>query len=193
MSTILKALKKLEERKASEGKRRGDIAWDILREGDRHERPVRLSSSWLIITVALALSLVMVLWWIYPSPRVDSSAEVSGVVKVAPTVPTAQPRSIPVPTAHRDPAEVSPASHTDKVQPVPLAATQPSSPPVGVPLVVSGIAFQDAPEARMAIVNDLPVMVGTVIEEVVVERIEEQQVVFSRQGQLFTVSLTDEE
>ena len=38
MSTILKALKKLEERKAADGKRQGDIAWDILRE-DSTKRP----------------------------------------------------------------------------------------------------------------------------------------------------------
>ncbi len=58
MSTILKALKKLEERKASQGRRQGDIAWDILREppqpATRGGVSLRAGLGALLLVVAVA-------------------------------------------------------------------------------------------------------------------------------------------
>jgi general secretion pathway protein B len=56
-------------------------------------------------------------------------------------------------------------------------------------LVLSGIAFYAERDARLAVVNDLPVMEGTVIEGAVVEEILADRVRFSREGRAFEVVL----
>jgi len=184
MSTILKALKKLEERKASEGQRSGDIAWDILREEQRSAQLEIRWKLWFGGAAGLLSVLLLVLWSLYPRTEpgkslngVQPDAVVSGPLREAtPEQPQRMPETMKRP------------------RPVSAAQTEVRSELVAVPsdlhLSVTGIAFQADAEARMALVNDLPVMVGTVIEGVVVERIEERQVIFSRLGRRFAVSLS---
>jgi len=185
MSTILKALKKLEERKASEGQRNGDIAWDILREQGRESERL-LSWRWWLPGVVIILVVALGLFWSTYRPlhnrdqrlttapssslieRPAASEEVSSQLPVATSLPPARP--------------VVPSS--------PPIAIVLSPIPADLKLSVSGIAFQEAPEARMAIVNDLPVMVGTIIDGVIVEQIEEQRVIFSRSNVRFAIPLT---
>ncbi|MBE0599431.1 MAG: general secretion pathway protein GspB, partial [Desulfuromonadales bacterium] len=56
-------------------------------------------------------------------------------------------------------------------------------------LVVSGIVYLDDPEARLAVVNDLPVMLGTTIEGATVVEILSDRVRFRRDGRFFEAGL----
>jgi general secretion pathway protein B len=56
-------------------------------------------------------------------------------------------------------------------------------------LVVSGIVFQPDRQARLAVVNDLPVMEGTVIEGARVEEILADRVRFAWEGRTVEVEL----
>jgi len=183
MSTILKALKKLEERKAAEGRRQGDIAWDVLREEPRRSVSNRSGGLLLLGGVLIVLLVGLVVWTAWP-PREGTAVDI-------------EERSVPRPpiTPSRDaglvpPPPVAPRAQAPPVQARP-AVDAPSavSQPETAHLTVSGIAFHDDQESRMAIVNDLPVMTGTVIEGFVVERIETDRVEFSRQGERFVVPL----
>jgi hypothetical protein len=58
-------------------------------------------------------------------------------------------------------------------------------------LVVSGIAFQGDRAARIAVVNDLPVMEGSLVEGARVEEILSDRVKFSRDGKMFEVPLQE--
>ena len=56
---------------------------------------------------------------------------------------------------------------------------------------VSGIAYRTEREERLAVVNDLPVMEGTVVEGARVEEILADRVRFSSAGRSFEVELGD--
>lgn len=188
MSTILKALKKLEERKASEGRRRGDIAWDILREpSPRSSRKLPLLSVLLIAVAGLVL-LVFVLRFYAPIETVGgTSAEPVPALEVP--VPDPDQHNVePEPDASQPAAPVANAPVVQSAAPA-ASRNRPATDPA-VPLKVTGIAYQGDEESRLAIVNDLPVMVGTVIDGYVVERIDAGRVVFSRHGELITVSMS---
>jgi hypothetical protein len=58
-------------------------------------------------------------------------------------------------------------------------------------LVVSGIAYQGDRGSRIAVVNDLPVMEGSLVGGARVEEILSDRVKFSRDGKLFEVPLQD--
>lgn len=184
MSTILKALKKLEERKASEGQRNGDIAWDILREQGRDNERL-LPMRWWIVGVATFLVAMLLIFWVTFRPLQTGDQRLTTVPSVSsamhPAISEEVPPQLPVETSPPSarPAVAVPASSPGELSPV----------PTDLKLSVSGIAFQEAAEERMAIVNDLPVMVGTVIDGVIVEQIEEQRVVFSRGNMRFAIPL----
>jgi general secretion pathway protein B len=74
--------------------------------------------------------------------------------------------------------------------PATVAASVPASVPADAPpLAVTGIAFNSDPESRMAVVNGLPVMPGTIIEGVKVEEILPDRVRFSGGGSVFEIFL----
>lgn len=190
MSTILKALKKLEERKASEGQRNGDIAWDILREQGRESEQLLPWRWWMIGVVTFLVIVLLIFWFTYRQlqPRDQRLTTMpSSSTSVRPAVPKEVPPQLPVktspPPVKASPPPVRPAEPTPspgELSPI----------PADLKLLVSGIAFQESAEARMAIVNELPVMVGTVIDGVIVEQIEEQRVIFSRSNVRFAVPLS---
>jgi general secretion pathway protein B len=60
-------------------------------------------------------------------------------------------------------------------------------------LVLSGIVFQPDRQARLAVVNDLPVMEGTVIEGARVEEILADRVRFAWEGSTLEVGLVEQE
>ncbi len=203
MSTILKALKKLEAEKASRGERTGEIAWDILRGEPRR----RTNVLWLgggLLGLALLGGGGVVLWWggaenisqevaqtsvpatLLP-PEAAVAREAQAPAQVHPPEvdsPSVSPRSRP--------AEGQPPARAAAKAPKPLPTAQPQTPagPVSRPVLhLTGIAFQEEKSARLAVVNDLPVMVGTVIEGALVEAIHPDRVVFSFRGERFSVSL----
>lgn len=55
--------------------------------------------------------------------------------------------------------------------------------------VLSSIVYHEDPDARLAVINDLPVMLGTAIEEAVVDDIFRDRVRLSQNGKSFEIRL----
>jgi general secretion pathway protein B len=226
MSSILKALRRLEEDKAARQDAPVDIGRDIL----RRPRKARRSAPGLILALVVAGGLLTagaaaILFHADGRPSVggpdivlpaeqaaaspQSTPQPPEVAEVAPPAPNRpllanEPEVIevrmaspPVASANRPPAPPRgpPAAAPEPpMPPAPLPSADPApSAPVETAaapqLVVSGIAYQPDPQGRLAVVNDLPVMQGTVIEGVSVEEILADRVVFSREGSRFEVTL----
>lgn len=199
MSSILKALRKLEEEKARRQDGSPDIARDILKRGPRRHQASPWGATVLVSVLVLAVGILAY-------TRFENRA-VSG----PPSQPVVTPlASVPVPTTPA-PEGAAPASKEKRQQAAPSAKVKKAdvaikrvSPPpapeplpaVGKPvevslprLTLSGIAYQDRAEARLAVVNDLPVMEGTLIKGARVEEILRDRVRFSLAGRRFEVSL----
>ncbi|PLX86150.1 MAG: hypothetical protein C0617_01975 [Desulfuromonas sp.] len=226
MSSILKALRKLEQEKARRNEGQVDIARDILRSAQRKRR----AFPWpLLLGFCLLLGVGCVGAWHLFGPEPPSAAPVLhrsepvtpqgragsppetvsrevGAVRTLPAVtapsepevvevkiedlrpasavvPSAPSRTEPVPS-------VEPTVATEGVAPIPaqivtrvpvvpdenvqataaraaaesLPEVEPSEGSHASGLVISGIAFGENPLARLAVVNGLPVMEGTVVE-----------------------------
>ncbi len=67
-----------------------------------------------------------------------------------------------------------------------MAVSEP--PPVDLP-VLTGIVHQESPESRIAIINDLPVMEGTLVEGYQVVSIDPDRVLLSKDNAEFTLRL----
>jgi len=184
MSTILKALKKLEENRAADGARQGDIAWDVLKEPPRLSR--RSSRAALLGSLMVAAPLVALVWYLSGDTHKPSVISAESSREQAPL--RAEPLSSPVAVTKEDTSSAVPhvENPVSNIVNTPGAASPAST---GSQLAVSWIDFQVDPSARMALVNDLPVMVGTLIDGFVVERIHADRVDFSRQGVHFSVPL----
>lgn len=239
MSSILKALRKLEEEKADRREGAPDIARDILRPSRR-----RRTVSWrgpaavagVVLLVAFAGFALLPLTGSssapeLPSPPVDSVAvpadsvanprplarEPEPIILVQampaepPGIPSVPPQIVPaavMPTAPEPPVATGPpaVSSTDPETmptiPAAIPAMAAPPPPVSAPeqlpeesepaveepdpaLAVERIIFHPEADARMAVVNGLPVMQGTDIEGATVEEILPDRVRFSRDGRMF--------
>ncbi len=234
MSSILKALRKLEEEKVARQGGSFDVARDVLRlpsrrpPGHRSFLPVGIFLGILLVGVSAFLisshfAGKTVVEGMAASPAVASGpAERPTVVlpAVAPDEPTmsvtattrptkepevieeVMPREIPAFPGGRAAIDIpkisgenaAPASQaispdSAKAQGRPIVPAELPVPAPAQSLVVSGIAWQKDPEARLAIVNGLPVMVGTAIEGTVVEEILADSVRFSTAGRMFEVPL----
>ncbi len=202
MSSILKALRKLESDKSAMGEGSVDIGRDILKRSYQvpEERPrgvILIAVG--VITVVAGLGAV----WIF---GLDSPVEnrPQAVPQVVESVPVAAPESvvtlalpatdIPLPRL-KQPARVSGVGNKQSVagaesapSPLKSTASQPGALPAGMvipELLVEEIVYQADPGARLAVVNDLPVMEGTMIDNVQVVEILPDRVRFSVQGILF--------
>jgi len=224
MSSILKALKKLEEDKAERLDAPVDIGRDILRQPRRVKRSANIPALALALAATLAIAAgvlaVVILKTDKPlgveinseppamaapaivrqsTPAVPEQPPVKKepeVVEVKmPPPPTVAGKTQAVPTRFPN-AEKSAKTSAPKTPPGPAPAAKQPSPAV-VPslpmphLAVSGIVFQADRQNRMAVVNDLPVMEGTVIEGAVVEEILSDRVRFDREGTKFEVKLKE--
>ncbi len=157
MSSILKALKKLESEKSQRDELSTAVASEILRSS-RVQR--RSSVPAILATVLFALAIGAAGYFI----ALDRSGE------------------------HREPTDRSPAELAEP-SPVPKDRSV-SSPPPASPLPrLSGIVYQQDPGSRLAIINDLPVMVGTLVEGYDVRVIYPDRVVVSKGGAEFTLFL----
>lgn len=214
MSSILKALKKLEQEKAARSEPSVEIARDILRS-----TPMAAKSNWvpmtLVVGVVLLVGLGNAFWALSPSKTlpVIVSEPVASVMPPAPPQPISAPVAEPAPpvpvasaAAPSEPTEVR--IETVEVKPLPkvkapklVAKTAPRAQTRNVPshalqpevvfpkLALSGIVYQDEAEARLAVVNELPVMAGTMIAGAVVEEIQRDRVRFSYKGKSIEVQL----
>lgn len=222
MSSILKALKKLEEEKARQKGVQVDLVQNILRGEHRSGE----TSSWRLPLLVLGLLLaggllgMLAVNWLGSSPPLPEPAPIvyasppqgaealpapvasapqpaasppviaPTVQEIAPSPAVAEPVTTEPPSARKAPfvaEEQTPAVDS-------AADTSPSAPaPAAEPeqLRVSGIVYQDDPEGRIAVVNDLPVMQGTPVAGAVVEEILPDRVRFSRDGHSFEVLLQE--
>lgn len=209
MSSILKALRRLEEEKSARREGNMDLARDILRLPGRrrHARP-----SWFLpaggvsaIVLAAVAAFALLRTPEAPPPAIRGAAPVAPQVSIpapppAPDAPVpvkaskpAAPAALPAGMLRHLPAEEavveeriddpglpSAAKIRASAPKRPAAKSLPPLPPLPPrpadrsaaaaakperpALRLSGIVYQDDPEGRVAVVNDLPVMKGTSIE-----------------------------
>jgi general secretion pathway protein B len=197
LSSILRALKKLEAEKARTQGGQIDLARDILRPAElRRQSPLRIPVLvTLLILVGGLVGMALMFWVENPAPRLPLAVESSPPVPAASVQPMETSADVPIaPPAPRASALPPVAEVVSPVAPnLPAASETPALPalPVHPRLIISGIVYQDDPESRIAVVNDLPAMTGTRIEGALVEEIRSGSVVFSYQGQHFEVFIKD--
>jgi len=112
-------------------------------------------------------------------------------------VPAPQIKSVPIPAAKSPPAskDEQPSQSTVKkgeYRAVRQAASLPESSqklPAGVVLAVTEVFYQEDAANSMAVVNDLPVMVGTFVDAAVVSDIRPDHVIFTIDGEKYSVPL----
>lgn len=162
MSSILEALKKLEKEKLHRDEISTAIASDILKSGRKKKTTAWHIPLALFLFVVAGGSAAMYLLSIQSAPDAD--------IKQPPIIVPSQEQTRPSTPMPR--AEVA----TQSVQPPDLP-------------LLSGIVFQQQAEARMAIINDLPVMEGTVIAGYTLQQILPDHVVLVRDKQSFSLFL----
>lgn len=210
MSSILKALRRLEEEKARNSNAAPEIAASLLRSHVRRSGVPRwLWPTLLVVGGAGILILLFFSFWrplpaeqdvvepISPpaSLAVKESAGGGGVVIIEEVIDHRRPILQP----SRPVAAKAPAS-------APLAVPRKSSPPVrsvqdssAEPTVsrievrqapvVSAIAWQEESSARMAVIDGLPTMNGEMIGSARVLEIQRDRVLFAEDGASFAVLL----
>jgi len=199
MSSILKALKKLEEENARREGGATDIARDILRISPRKKQ-----SPWLLPTTTVICALFLACSFLLmrtsedaplytESPRLKDPALPSQVAphRTQDRVVVSQPEGSKPIARDTAPREMITKSDTRLPEPAaPPVVAPPKSPSPLLPnLVVTGIAYQDDRQSRMAIINDLPAMEGTHVDLALIEEILPDRVIFSFEGRMFEIPL----
>jgi general secretion pathway protein B len=217
MSSILEALKKLEEEKATRRSGMGNLAGKVATTGRRS----RQTPVWLLPGSMLAVAIVSVLLTYFAMHGISSrSSEQSTAKKSQDTAPIQEtrlpPMGIPVTDApdHRQPVlppekktsgisthppvtitgKASPAPHASAMKelpssPVPAKSLSENAVPPPPALIVTGIAWQKDNVNRMAVVNATPVREGGIVDGAAVKEILPDRVRFSLNGKEFEVSL----
>jgi general secretion pathway protein B len=168
MSSILKALKKLESDKPHRDELSTAVASDILRTSRRRKKHIVLPVAVCCVAVVLITA---------------------GYFLAAKTIPVQPERGAEKTASFPDKSPVDTRS-----QQMPVVK---SLPPVQTAPVVenlprlSGIIYQSSPEDRLAIINDLPVMEGTLVADFEVRSIYPDRVILQRGNSEFTLSLKE--
>jgi len=211
MSSILKALRKVEEEKRATSHAAPDF-----RSAQSNSAPRTKPFLSLLSGMILGVSCVLVVYFLLSDERTKTPPQPEQVVQqpVKVTEPQAlqlEQKTIPVvvmqsePVAAIQPARkhikptVEPSAQAAvsvpvagaKANPAPVTASRPDvtskkypesaieqALPEGVTLVVSEIFYQDDAANSMAVVNDLPVMVGMPVDNALVSEILPDHVVF---------------
>jgi len=166
MSSILKALKKLESEKSQRDELSTAVASDILRSSRRG----RASSLSVIIAGVIVAVILVAMSGYFIATRVPNADRTAA--------PVAEPR------VAQSPAIPAVQSRPDR------AETVRSVPSINLP-ELSGIVYQDNVESRLAVINDLPVMEGTLVEGFLVKSIQPDKVVISQNGTEYDLRLRD--
>jgi general secretion pathway protein B len=216
MSSILEALKKLEDEKAARQSGAGHIAGKVVKSGRRAKpRPKWILPAGMAAVAAIAvLSTYLLMGGMSnhsgttPSPPSMQRQPESGGTVQRPE-PTAPPAAIPSATIHagrKRPPTPSPSTTPAGEAPAPAAANrlpqgeaalpvkpvpplQPAAAPGHPVLQVTGIGWQKDNANRMAIVNGRPVVVGNVVEGAKVEEILPDRVRFSIGGRSLEITV----
>jgi len=217
MSSILKALKKLENDRSLSKPNHQRIDDKILQDGSS----ARLSRT-AVALIAIALFVCgSAATYVYMKRTVsDEAARQSTHFRTAsdsqpqnrvitpPVLPptSASPRLSPKATALsglQDHVPMDPAKASNAKQPAKSAELAPEidSKPVAAPspapkgvvsrpvLTINGIAFQDGGSENLAVINGITVSSGALIEGVLVEEIQKDRVRFSQGGEKFEIIL----
>lgn len=209
MSSILKALRRLEEERARKSHAAPEIAASLLRSGVRRRSP----SPWIwpaVITAVAALAAAL-LWSWRPAPLAN---QIVTPIASPPTISRAvtagrggeiiieevmdQRRPVLLPPVHSQVVSVPAPLPVEINQPPQGAETGISTPsktnkPATAFIekrqnpVVSAIAWQEDSSARMAVVDGLPVMTGESVGTARVQEILRDHILFTEAGMLFTV------
>jgi general secretion pathway protein B len=198
MSSILKALRKLEDEKSDLGEGSVDLARDILKRSyeEHRSRPI-----WWLVALLTAVLLLVAGWRLF-FPSEDARQQkvlvvqpTEQTIQAVPVIDNAPPQQLqPVVVMPSRPAETAKKHTTTSVEQNPsVAAEEQPGPPIAavvtsivIPdLIIEEIVFVADPSARLAVINDLPVMQGTDIEGARVVEILSDRVRFEFQGVRF--------
>lgn len=228
MSSILKALKKLEDDKAARRPDELKIDAEILRS----DNSPRVSTAVVLLVSVLLIAGGSGVTYMYmkpdkapeftkpdsPAPSRQSQAPVAAAPAIkaeqlpaaVEVVPARQHSSVKTESARPYqtpmPARTAPAAepHPRPVQPVVVSkpvervktTLSPSPAPLSTTSVkvvpalrVNGIAFNDGGADSVAMINGMPVSIGSVVEGVHVEEIHKNRVRFSYNGEMFEIPL----
>lgn len=207
MSSILKALRKLEEEKAAMGTGGVEIARDILKRSStgrgKNYGFSLIAALFLGAIVATGIGFLILarppksdLAEITPTPVLPGLSQHDAANSHSSEAET----PVPAPSSLPPVLSISPASAPEtppSVVDIPPRQSLPLEPAAktagGLPyLRLSGIAFRQNPAERIAILNDLPVMQGTSIEGAQVIDILPDRVVMQWQGQEFQLRIESE-
>jgi general secretion pathway protein B len=212
MSSVLRALKKLQHDKASRKPDPTDIDLEFLRSPAPAPRRSPLKGA-LLVGLLLACGSVATYLFMSRAEKgpvarapVVSQARQAAFMKPTSALPAIQPlansssaaspagqaQQVPAPT----PLAVQPPLPAAKTKPESLPRQTPATKPPKAPirttplpsLTVNGLALSDG-EKRKAIVNGVSVSVGSVIEGARIEDIQENRVRFSRGGKKFEITV----
>jgi general secretion pathway protein B len=206
VSSILKALRRLEEERARKSSVAPEIAVCLLRDGGRR----RTISPWIWpgVIAGVTAMVAALLWSWRPAPFVKqiatpvllpatissaTNAGRGGAVIIEevmdPRRPVLLPAAAPVATPELLPVKVNPSQPRRESQVSPVKEDKPAA----ILLeerqrpVISAIAWQDDSSARMAVVDGLPVMTGEFVGTAKVQEILRDRILFEEAGKLFTV------
>lgn len=204
MSLILDALKKLEQEKAARHSRQVELRPAITGRRDKPtsapwRQPLLIASA-IILAVATTI-VVMGRFSQQNLPVAPTTAPVreESPRVVAPKADVALPAPVPLIPVRPPVAILTPPVPTKLLTPVvtpPLAPSRPKSiasemtEPAPADLKVTGIAWQDERIARRAVVNGALLGEGAVVSGARVIEIRQDQVRFSRDGQILASPIT---
>lgn len=188
MSSILKALRKLEEEKAAIGEGGVDIARDILK---RSAEKKESNQFWPLLSAVLLLLLAgsgLFFWSDYQPTPVSQEQQIgitpAGLAKPLPRQTLTPEQAIKTPEQQSSTLIAVKSKEVFKQPALRIEAV--SLRPSGAPLLkLTGIAYREKAVERIAIINDLPVMQGTAIEGAQIVEILPDRVVFSWKNHLF--------
>lgn len=214
MSSILKALRRLEEERARKNNCPPEISASLLRQ-ETHRRSPSFVWMWPTLFALIIVILLVLVWWLWlPAPMVNkpessipSSSNLSAVfpekrgraVIIEDVIdtrrpiylqPAASPTSIPSPP----PTMVNPPPAPMSLEPenkTPLEVKKVTEAPIieRQSPIVSAIAWQDESSARMAVVDGLPVMTGESVSSAKVVEILFDRIIFEEDGVRFSVRM----
>ena len=160
MSSILEALKKLEKEKLHRNEISTALASDILRSGNK-AKPAHWRIPLILFFVAILVSGLAIILTQKPV-----------------SIPVAQNIAIPSQKVTQ-PIVVDSVMTNQAIPPIQALSAD-------LPLL-SGIVYQKKAAARMAIINDLPVMEGTIIAGYTLLEIFPDHVTLNRNGESFSL------
>lgn len=206
MSSILKALKKVEEEKAGRKERPMEIGREILRGAPfSRGRLLALMAAGMLFAGAVAASITFVIMDGFGSSKPAASPQPVLVAAPPQGEPLQSSESMTEEKVLADEAEEiiiyrpEPSRRRAPAPPLPPQEVVPSAAEAAIPppavekeqdrLTVTGIAFQQESAARMAVVNGQTVTEGAMVAGARVDEIMPDRVRFSLEGQSIEIPM----